>query len=361
MRRAWLLLLAGCAGTGTPAPEDPLDRLKLSTSALPAFHWVAEITDGAQTARVEFGWKAPDLAFLRYGPSYAIYFAGGAAHYYTRQGYLRFEAKAELEKLRAAYAGVELGGEPEPAFTLTQWEQLAVGRGLRVGLAYGRPGARLGWLDELRLWRPDGKVHRRAGLEIELGPEGFISRVKAGERGRLEVKELQLGDAVGDALFAPPPREGLGDLSSAVREDLVRSLEEDLLRWAIATDDSDEALDALVRTAVARRYDPPKMAEVLREGLARTLETWKAENPGAKDEAVREKRELERAKAISSVDVMEKEIQETFERLLDRLYRGLPTPPPVSRMRDVADRWKQAVARQVDLQIRKPFERVIVR
>jgi hypothetical protein len=366
MRRVWLLLLAGgstlltasCAGTGAADPDDPLDRLKLSTSALPAFHWVAEITDGNQTARVEFGWKAPDRAFLRYGPSYAIYFTGGVGHYYTRQGFLRFEAKAELDRLRAAYGDVEIGGEPEPAFTLTAWEQLAVGRGLRVGLAYGRPGARLSWLDELRIWKTDGKVHRRAGLEIELGPEGFLSRARAGERSRLEVKELALGEAVGDALFVPPPREGLGDLSAAVREDLVRTLEEDLTRWAIATDDSDPVIEALVATGLARRYDPKKMAEVLREGLEKSLATWKAENPGAKDAAVREKRELERAKAISSVDVMEKEIEDSFERLLDRVYRGMGTPPPASRMRDTAERWKQAVARQVDLQIRKPFERV---
>ena len=56
---------------------------------------------------------------------------------------------------------------------------------------------------------------------------------------------------------------------------------------------------------------------------------------------------------------METEIQQGFERMLDRAFRAMQPAPPQARMADVADRWKRAVARQVDDQIRKPFRQVL--
>jgi hypothetical protein len=369
MKRAWVILLAGgstwlaagCATAPATSAPGPLDPLKARTNAAPAFHWTAELTDGRTTARVELGWKAPDRAFLRYGPTYAIYYENGVGHYYTRQGYLRFDAKSELAKLRAAYGGVEIGGEPEPVFTLTHWEQLAMGRGMRADLGYGPPVARLSWLAEFGAWRHEEGRFRRPGLEAELDAEGFLARVKAGERSALESKELVLGDDVDDALFDPPSREGLGDLSAASRENLVRAMEDDLHRWAIAADPSDATLEALARTGLARRYDPAKMIELLRENVRQGTEALKAEPPGARAEGMKEKLELDKSKALSSVDIMETEIQGEAERLLDRIFRGMVPPPPLSRMQEIAERWKRAVARQVDAQIRKPFQQVLTK
>lgn len=368
MRRAWILLLAlssaeglaGCAAAPpAPPPPGPLDPLRERSNALPAFHWLAELTDGRIVARVELGWKGPDRAFLRYGPTYAIYYVGGVGHFYTRQGYLRFDAKAELDRLRAAYPGVAIGPEPEPVFTLTQWEQLAFGRGLRVALGLAPPRVRLGWLAEFAAWRHEDGAWRRPGLEARLDEQGFLSRVTVGERAGLEGKSLLLGDAVDDDLFEPPSREGLGDLSAATRDDLARALEEDFFRWALETDDGDAVLDALARGAIARRYEPAKMLTVLSDGLAQAEATWKAENPGAGLDALREKLELDKGKALSSVDVMEAEIQQGFERMLDRAFRAMQPVPPQARMAEVAARLKDAVARQVDAQIRKPFRQVL--
>jgi hypothetical protein len=359
MRYAGLILLAGCATSAPPPPPGPLDGLRASSNALAAFRWVGEVTDGRISARVELGWKAPDRAFLRYGPTYAIYYEGGVGHYYTRQGYLRIDARAELEKIRAAFGNVPIGGEPEPCFTLTQWEQLAMGRGMRAVLSYAPPAARLGWLSEFGAWRFEEGRYRRPGLEAELDAEGFLVRVKAGERAGLQSKELELGDAVDDDLFAPPPREGLGDLSTTARDELIRAMEDDLHRWAIAAGPTDATLDALAKTGIARRYEPEKMTSLLRDGLKQGIAAWKSQNPGAEAAALKEKLELDKTKALSSVDVMEDEIQQGAERLLDRVFRGMTPAPPVAKMREIAERWKRAVSRQVDAQIRKPFQQVL--
>lgn len=360
MRALFLLLLAGCAAAaGAPAPaESPLDALRLRANAYRSFHYVAELSDAKTSVRIELGWRAPDRAFLRYGPSYAIYYAGGVGHYYAKQGYLKFDAAAELARLRKEYGGVSTGGEPEPAFTLTQWDALLFGRGLRATLGLQRLGARLGWLAELRRWAFEAPVHRKDLVEIELREDGFPARVTAGSSAKLAAKEVVVDAPLDDALFEPPAREGLPDLPPGARDDLVRALEDAFRRWALETDAGDATIAALVRADLARLYEPAKMTQVLQESLEKSLETWKTENPEARAEVLREKLTIDKGKTLGSVDVMEKDIQGNFERALDRTFRGMPEPPPRAFMQDVAARWRAATTREVDRQIRRPFEKV---
>jgi hypothetical protein len=353
-------LAAGCAAPAAPPTpaESRLDALRARTNAYGTFHYTAELSDGKTTVRVELGWRAPDRAFLRYGPSYAIYFTGGVGHYYAKQGYLRFDAAAELARLRKEYGDVHTGGEPELGFTLTQWEALLFGKGLRATLGLQRAGARLSWPAELRRWTPEGAVYRKDLIEMELREDGFPARVQAGSSARLEAKEVVVDAPLDDALFEPPAREGLPDLPPGARDDLLRALEDAFRRWALETDAGDATLAALVRADLARLYEPEKMTQVLKEGLDKSLETWKTENPGARAELLREKLLIDKGKTLGSVDVMEKDIQGNFERALDRTFRGMPEPPPRAFMQDVAARWRAATTREINRQIRAPFEKV---
>lgn len=359
MRAPLLLLLSGCAASTAVAPpaEAGLERLRKTSNAYASFHYVAEITDGKQTVRVELGWRSPDRAFLRYGPSYAIYYAGSTARYYHKQGTLVFDAGAELERLRKEYPGVSIGGDAELAFLLSRWEALIPGQGLHAALGFQRLGARLGWLTELAAWPSEGLVFRKDPLEIELRPDGFPARVKAGASAELTAKEVKIDVPLDDALFEPPSKEGLPELPAVARENLVRSLEDAWRRWALETDATDRTLEVLVRADVARLYDPPKMLEILKESIDKSVATWKAENPNAAAELLREKLKVDQGKTLGSVDVMEKEILATFDRFLDRTFRGMIPVPPRAYMQDVASRWQSLAAREVERQIRGPFER----
>jgi hypothetical protein len=360
MRALFLLTLAGCAAAAkapTPA-ETRLDALRTASNAYRSFHYVGELADAKTSVRIELGWRAPDRAFLRYGPSYAIYYAGGVAHYYYKQGYLRFDAAAALARLRKEYGDVPTGGEPEPAFTLTQWDALLFGRGLRATLGLQRLGARLSWLAELRRWASEPPLYRKDLVEITLRDDGFIDLLKAGSTATLTAKEVLIDVPLDDALFEPPSREGLPDLPPAARDDLVRALEDAFRRWALETDASDRTIAALVRADIARTYEPDKMAAVLKEGLDKSLETWKTENPDARAELLREKLTIDKGRTLGSVDVMERDIQATFERALDRTFRGMVDPPPRAFMQDVVARWNAATTRELKRQIREPFEKI---
>lgn len=360
--RAWfLLLLAGCAaaGPGVPPEARPLDALRERTNAYRSFHYVAEFADAKAKVRLELGWRAPDRAFLRYGSSYATYYAGGVGHYYRKQGYLKFDAAAELARLRKEVGDVPLGGEPEPAFLLTQWDAPLVGKAIRATLGLQRLGGRLGWLAELDRWRAEGAVYRKEPVEIELREDGFLARVAAGAAAELKAVEVAVDAPLDDALFEPPPREGLADLPPEARKELLRSLEDSYRRWALETDAGNATILAFVKADVARYYEPENMLAVQRDGLAKNREAWKKETPDATPAYLREKLEIERGKVLGSVDrVIEPGIQADFERALDQVFRGMAVLPPRAFMQDVASRWREITAREVKRQIRDPLEKL---
>ncbi|HEX7897877.1 MAG TPA: hypothetical protein VF950_08965 [Planctomycetota bacterium] len=358
MRAAFLLVLAGCAATSAAPPADVrLEEPLRASNAYASFHYVAELKDAKTTVRIELGYRAPDRGFLRYGPSYAIYYAGGVGHYYFKRGYLKFDAGAEVARLKKEYAGIDIGGEPGLSFGLSQWDALLVSRGLKATLNLQR-GPRLGWLGEMGGWTSDGLVLRKEPIEIELRPDGFIERMKAGAVAELTRKELRVNEPLDDALFEPPPREGLPDLPANAREELVRALEDAWRRWAIETDPSNRTIEALVTADLERLYEPSKMVAILKDTLDKSLETWRSENKDARKELLREKLEIDKGKTLGGVEVMEKDIQAAFERALDRSFRAMPVPPSRAFMQDVARRWSEAITRVIRRRIREPFEKI---
>jgi len=195
-------------------------------------------------------------------------------------------------------------------------------------------------------------------VDIELREDGFIERVKAGAAATMTAQRVEIDVPLDDALFEPPPREGLPDLPPNAREDLARTLEDAYRRWALETDPGNRTLETLVEADVQRLYEPAKMVGILKESLDKSLETWKTENTDAKKELLTEKLRVDKGKTLGSVEVMEKEIQGTFDRALDRSFRGMPIPPSRAFMRDVARRWRETTARVVQRRLREPFEKV---
>lgn len=359
MKRAFILLiLAGCATPSTPAaPAVPLEARKTSSDAYASFHYVAEIKDAKTSVRVELGWRAPDRAFLRYGSSYAIYYVGGTGHYYFKRGWTSFDAAAELARLRKEYAGVDVGGEPKLSFLLSQWEALLYGRGLKATLGLQR-APRLAWLAELERWTSEGELRRKDLLEIELRPDAFIERAKAGSVAEMKLQSIRIDVPLEDELFEPPPKEGLPELPATAREELARAFEDSYRRWALETDASKRTIETLVNADLERLYEPSKMVAILKESLDKSLETWKTENKDAKRELLAEKLKVDKGKTLGSVEIMEKDIQLNFERTLDRALRLMPSPPPPAALREIAERWRDATARAVRAKILEPFEKV---
>ncbi len=358
MRRSALaILLAGCSAGAPPAepePGNPLDRLRERTNAYSSFHYQAELVSGKETVAVEMAWRAPDRAMLRFG-SYSVVFAGGTARYSDANGACSVDHDAELARLAKEYGVAPRGRSCAPLFVLGRWDNLVRGRPPRATILYGRPGARLAWLDELRTFERAGAAWRQGIVEIELSEEGFIRRAQVGPA-TLEMKRLAVDGSVGDALFLPPG--GDRGAPEASRSTLLRVLEDSFQRRVLEDEPDDATLDALVRTDLTRRYLPAPMVQALKEGLKKTLDGYRKQNPDAQPELIRAKVELEKDKALGSVEVMEHEIQEQFERDLDRHLRAMTPVPPADSMKSLAGRWRAAVTRQVDAQIRRPFEGV---
>ena len=361
IRLGWLGVLvgiaSGCALDAEKAgPEGPLDVLRRTTNDYASFHYKAELTDGKQTVPIELAWKAPDRALLRYGSNYAVALAPGRAVYHTRQGTATIQVDEEMAALRERYGDLPTGPPPTVVFALGGWEALLFGRGLRATVGYGKLGARLGWLNELRAFTAEGPVYRREQVVVELREDGFIQRARVGNKTELSCASVSIGTDLEESLFELPPKEGVPPMPPEAREELVRSLDDAYHRWILEADSGRAVLERVVRIDLARRYEPEKMAAVLRESLAKSIATWKAENAG-KPQVLREKIEIDRGKALGSVTIMEKDIQDEFERRLDRYFRGMSPLPSSRHMAQVAERWREVVAEEVDRQIRRPFER----
>jgi hypothetical protein len=350
---------AGCSSPpAAPREETLLGRLRERSNALASFHYRAELTDGRETVPIELAYRAPDRAVLRYGTGHHVIFEGGVGHFFMKGTASSLDHAAEIGRLRKEYGDPDPSLEAELAFFVGGWEHLRFGQGLRAQLGYERRGARLGWLLDLESFAAEGRTFRRGDVAVELDEHGFIERASVGLRGRLTRLSLSVDEPVDDGVFAPPARERYADPGPRGRELLARSVEDALHRWVIEAGASDAALEALVRADLARRYEPEKMAALLRESLAKSLEAWRRQSPEGNPAVLREKVRIDRGKTLGGVVIMEEEIQKEFERALDRYFRGMARLPAVGFMKDVAARWRAAVARQVDAQIRRPFEAV---
>jgi hypothetical protein len=348
IRNLWLVVLVGCAGA--PALEEgPLDRLIARSNAYTSFHLHAEISDGKQSVPIEMAFKAPDRALLKYGSVATTILSGGRTHYFLRTMYASVHHAEIIEMLKARYPELGIGPAPEAVFTL--------GDGVRAMLAVGRLGARLGWLEELKAYKAEERVYRHGQIEIELRDDGFIERTSIAGLGFV-LKDVAINTPLPDSLFEPPPTAGLQGPTLRQSRDFALTLDEAFHRWVLETSTSDETLNGLIRVDLAAKYEPEKMAELLRESVRKSLKAFHALKPDAQTEAIRHKIEIERGKAIGSVDIMEEEIQKDYEKSLDGYFRGMAVPPPQKEMLDVVRRCHAAVHKQVEEQIRRRFEAV---
>jgi hypothetical protein len=349
IRHAWVLFLAGCAGAAT-REEGPLDRLITKSNAYTSFHLRAEIMDGKQTVPIEMAFKAPDRAILKYGSVATTILSGGSTHHFLRGTYYSINHVEVVAELRARYPGLEIGPAPEAVFSL--------GDGLRALLSVGRLGARLGWLEDLRNYKAEeGSVYRHGQTEIRLRDDGFIGQTSIAGHSFV-LKDVAINTALPDSLFALPPTAGLQDSTERLRKDLVRGLDEIYHRWILETSTADETLDAMIRIDLVRKYEPEKMAELLRENLRKSLAAFNVLRPDSRPEVLRDKLLIEHGKAMGSVDIMEEEIQKEYEKALDTHFRGMAVTPTQKEMLDVARRWHLSVKRQVEGQIRRRLEAV---
>lgn len=348
IRHAWILVLAGCAGAPT-VEEGPLDRLVSKTNAYRSFHLRAEITDGKQSVPIEMAFRAPDRAIVKYGTVETTIHEGGTTHHFLRGGYFSLNHAEVVAEIRGRYPGVEIGRAPESVFLL--------GDGVRAQLAVSRLGARLGWLDELRAYKAEGNLYRLGQTEIELREDGFIQRTSIAGHGFV-LKDVAINTPLPDSLFALPPTQGLQDTSARGRPEGIRILEEAFHRWALKASTADETLDTLIRVDLVRKYEPDKMVAIAREALRKRVAAFNVLHPNARPEVLRDQVQMERGKALASVEIMEEEIRKEFEKALDGYFRGMSVPPPQKEMLDVVRRWHAAVKRQVEEQIRKPIDAV---
>lgn len=342
------LLAAGCAG-GSQRADGPLDRLIEKTNAYPSFHLRAEINDGKQTVPVEMAFRAPDRAMLKYGTIATTLMLGGNETQTLRNSFAQLDNAAALAEIRERYPGLGVGRAPEPVFFL--------GDGLRARLVVGRLGARLAWLDELRSYKAEGNVYKHGQTEIVLREDGFIDRTSlAGAT--FTLKEIAIGTALPDSLFETPATSGLQDTTPRARAVQSHELEQAVHRWILETSTADETLETVVRADLIRKYEPEKLVAVLNEGLQKSLAAFRALHPDANPEILKDKLVIDRGRAMGSVEVMEDEMEKAFEKDLDGYFRGMADPPSQKEMLDVARRWKAAVKKVIDEQIRTRFAAV---
>ncbi len=343
-----LLLAAGCAG-GAKRPDGPLDRLIEKSNAYTSFQLRGDIYDGKQTVHLEMAFQAPGRAILRYGNIATTLLADGKEVQVLRGAQAKLDNAAMIAEIRERYPQLQIGAAPEPVFALAN--------GLQARLSAGRLGARLGWLDELRSYKAEGNIYKHGQTEIVLRDDGFIERTSlAGAT--FTLKDVAIGTALPDSVFAPPTTDGLQDMTPRAKAVQEHGLEEAVHRWILETSTADETLEKVVRADLVRKYEPEKLAAGLNESLTKSLATFRALHPDARPEILKDKLVIDRGRAMGSVEIMEDEIEKTFEKSLDGYFRGMAVPPPQKEMLDVARRWQAAVKKIVDEQIRERFAAV---
>jgi hypothetical protein len=346
------LLLAAAGCTAPPSPREPtlLDTLRARSNAYRSFHYKAELTDGKRTVPIEIAWRAPDRALLRYGPNHLTLFAGGVEHRYERKNYAAFGYGAVLEGLKKTYGDL-LPSPPQIGFVLGNWAMPTQGRGLLAAIEYRPLAPRLGWLEEVATRPREGHLHRWGAIEWELRDDGFLERVKIGSSAELTMKELSIDQPVDDAVFELPPLEGSADLTESRRSQRAEDLDEAYHRWALEARPEAPVMEALIKVDLSRRFEPEKMVEIQRKNLDDELEAARKQKPDAPRDTVRERTEMARGKTMGTVGIIEEDLQKDFARRLERYFGGRPSPA-------VTALWSATVARQVDLQIRRPLDRI---
>jgi hypothetical protein len=345
-----LLLAAGCAAPPPPRAETPLEKLRAKTNAYASFHYQAELTDGKRVVPIEIAWRAPDRALLRYGPNFTIVFADGTAHYLLKKNYFSINTAEMFEALRQSYGDL-LPAPPQIVIVLGNWDMPIKGMGLLAAMEVRPLRSRLGWLDEVMSHSKEGTVHRWGAIDWELREDGFLEHVKIGSSAELVMKELTIDQPVDDALFAVPPHEDAADTSEGERRKRSEQLDEAFHRWVLEARPDAAAMEALVKVDLARRFEPAKMVEIQRKNLEDDLEAFRKQKTDSTPAMLRERTEITRGKTQANVDLMEEDLQKDFARRLDRYVGRKPTP-------EVSERWHATVARQVDLQIRRPLDQV---
>src|SRR5436190_3953857 len=276
IRHIWVLLLLGCASA--PSPEEgPLDRLIARSNAYTSFQLRGEITDGKQSVPVVMAFKAPDRALLQYGTVETTILTGGESYYFLRNNYTVINHGELIAKLRAKYSGLDIGRAPEAVFTL--------GDGVRAKLALGRLGARLGWLEELKAYKAENGVYRHGQTEIQLRDDGFIERTSIAGHGFV-LKDVAINTSLPDSMFQIPQTGGAG-LNPKLARNFEQGLDEAYHRWILETSTSDETLNGLIRVDLVAKYEPEKMAELLRENVRKSLKAFHTLKPDAQPEALK--------------------------------------------------------------------------
>jgi hypothetical protein len=345
-----LLVAAGCSAP--PAPREPTqqEKLRSRSNAYTSFHYKAELSDGQRTVPIEIAWRAPDRALLRYGPNHLTLFAGGVEHRLERKNYASFDYAAVLEGLKKTYGDL-LPAPPQIGFMLGNWAMPTQGRGLLAAIDFRPLAPRLGWLDEVATRPGEGHLHRWGAIEWDLRDDGFLEHVKIGTSAELTMKELSIDRPVDDAVFELPSLEGTTNLSENRRPQRVEELDEAFHRWALEARPEAQVMEALIKADLSRRFEPEKMVEIQRKNLEDEIETFRKQKPDAPPAALRERTEIARGKTMGTLGIIEEDLQQDFGRRLERFFGGRPSPA-------VTELWSATVARQVDLQIRRPLDRV---
>ena len=145
------------------------------------------------------------------------------------------------------------------------------------------------------------------------------------------------------------------DISDGRRPQRAQELDAAFHRWALSPRRPDDAaIEALVKVDLARAVEPARLVEFQKKNLDDEIEAYRKQQPDARPPAVREKIEIAHGKAMGGLEIMEEEIQKEFRRRLDR------TVGPKGASSSLVGRWTAAVARQFDLQIRRPLDQVFV-
>src|SRR6185295_19173730 len=168
---------------------------------------------------------------------------------------------------------------------------------------------------------------RHGQTEVQLRDDGFIAKTSIAGHGFV-LKDVAINTALPDALFALPPTAGLQAPSVRQSRDFVLHLDESYHRWVLESSTDDETLNTLIRVDLVAKYEPEKMAELLRETVKKSLRAFHALKPDAQPEAIKHKVEIERGKAMGTLDIMEEELQKDHEKALDGYIRGMAVIPP---------------------------------
>ncbi|HXX92121.1 MAG TPA: hypothetical protein VEN81_00715 [Planctomycetota bacterium] len=345
-----LLAAAGCAAPPASRGPTELEKLQATSDAYRSFHYKAELSDGTRAVMIELAWRAPDRAILRYGSSHVIFLSGGVEHRLERKTYTAVDTGAILEGLKKTYGDL-LPFPPQISFMLGNWALPLQGHGLLARIDLRPLAHRLGWLEEVVSRPREVRLHQWGALEWDLRDDGFLQHVKIGGSAELRLVELSIDQPVDDAVFELPAHEGAVDLSEAQRRQRGEELDDAFHRWALEARPEAAVVESLVRADLARRVEPEKMIEIQRKNLEDDLEAVRKQKPDAPGSALRERTEISRGKTMGALGIIEEDLQKDFARRLDRYLSGR-APEALGEL------WRAAVARQVDLQLRRPLEQV---